>query len=143
MLRFWIEKIVYGLLVLGVGGVGSLTYFDAFLPDHDAHPYHISLWEQPAHAHNPLPPPPEIVAERLRQQLSIRFSGQPTLTGGQSGLAGLPDYAQAGQRYSCLGGAELLFSPRQPALAARLPAYSAAGRPALLLPPDKPPTAFC
>ena len=69
MLRFWIEKIIYGLLVLSVGGVGSLTYFDAFLPQH-AHPYHLTILEAPSHSHNPLPLPTETAANLLKQRLT-------------------------------------------------------------------------
>lgn len=46
----WIEKIFYGLLILCVGGVGPLIYFDAFLPDHP-HPYHLSVLHETFHEH--------------------------------------------------------------------------------------------
>jgi hypothetical protein len=55
MLRHWLYRIIYYLLIVLVGGVGPLTYFDAFLPGH-THPYHLSFLEPPAHHHNPLPP---------------------------------------------------------------------------------------
>ena len=88
MLRFWIEKIIYGLLVLSVGGVGSLTYFDAFVPQH-AHPYHLTILEGPHHAHNPLPLPAETAGHLLRQRLESQLTAHPTLLAAHDAIPGL------------------------------------------------------
>jgi len=57
----WAQNVIYSLLIFCIGGVGSLAYFDAFLPGHAQghHPYHLSILEESVHVHNPLPPLPE------------------------------------------------------------------------------------
>jgi hypothetical protein len=135
MLRFWIEKIIYGLLVLCVGGVGSLTYFDAFVPQH-THPYHLTILEEPNHSHNPLPLPVETARQRLKSQLAAH----PTLLAAHDAIPGLAFFTQ-----STLGQGYVLTEGRIefcvcPSLIGRLPAVDPAERSALLLPPDKPPT---
>ncbi len=52
------NKILHTILIVFVGGVSSLTYFDAFMPGHEHanHAFHLSIFEAP-HSHNPLPPP--------------------------------------------------------------------------------------
>ena len=57
----WFQQFIYILLIFCIGGVGSLAYFDAFLPGHAPghHPYHLSILEESVHVHNPLPPLPE------------------------------------------------------------------------------------
>jgi hypothetical protein len=76
-----LQKFIQILLVFFVGGVASLTYFDAFLPghDHQLHPYHVSLFEQPDHHHNPLPDRTELIANWLAVNLSgqTHSIGQP------------------------------------------------------------------
>ena len=47
----WCRKVFYALLIFCVGGVGPLTYFDAFLPDHP-HPFHLSFLAHSDHHHH-------------------------------------------------------------------------------------------
>jgi hypothetical protein len=94
MLRFWIERVIYGLLLVCVGGVGSLTYFDAFLPHH-AHPYHLTILEGLDHAHNPLPLPAETAQEYLRQRLETQFAPYPILLAGRGSTPGLAFFIQS------------------------------------------------
>jgi hypothetical protein len=56
--RDWFQKFIYAFLVFCIGGINSLVYFDDFLPGHEhgLHPYHLSIWTEPVHHHNPLPP---------------------------------------------------------------------------------------
>ncbi len=55
-------KIIYWVLIICIGGIGPSAYFDAFRDHHD-HPYHLAIFEGGFHSHNPLPLPPELVAE--------------------------------------------------------------------------------
>ncbi|MCL4294525.1 MAG: hypothetical protein KJ077_02300 [Anaerolineae bacterium] len=57
--RGWLQKFSYAFLIFCIGGMDSLIYFDGFLPGHEhgLHPYHLSIWTEPVHHHNPLPPP--------------------------------------------------------------------------------------
>ena len=93
MLRFWIERVIYGLLLFCVGGVGSLTYFDAFLPHH-GHPYHLTILEAPGHVHYPLPRPAESAREYLRQRLDRQGAPRPILLAAHSSTPGLAFFAQ-------------------------------------------------
>lgn len=53
------QKFIYIWLIFCVGGVGSLTYFDGFMPGHEHgdHPYHWTVFEEAGHFHPPLPEP--------------------------------------------------------------------------------------
>src|SRR5262245_34325468 len=57
----WVQKLIHGWLIFCIGGVGSMTYFDGFMPGnaHDQHPYHWTIFEESSHVENPLPPLPE------------------------------------------------------------------------------------
>jgi hypothetical protein len=139
MLRFWIERIIYGLLLFCVGSVGSLTYFDAFLPHH-SHPYHLTILDGPDHVHNPLPPPAEIAKRYLRQKLDSRFAPQPTLLAAHGSTPGLAFFTQStlSQGYVLTDGRIALCVCSS--LTGRLQTVTPARPSALLPPPDKPPT---
>jgi hypothetical protein len=72
-LLIWVQKFIYGWLIFCLGGIGSLTYFDGFLPGHTdgQHPYHLSILEEGHHSHDhghdSLLPPSE--SETLTQQM--------------------------------------------------------------------------
>lgn len=139
MLRFLIDRIIYGLLLLCVGGVGSLAYFDAFLPDH-AHPYHLTILEGPDHAHNPLPLPAEIAQESLRQRLASQLTPRAILVAAYGSTPGLAFFTQ-----STLSHGYVLTDGRIEfcacfSLTGRLPANDPTESSTLLPPPDKPPT---
>lgn len=70
----WIQKLLYSWLVFCVGGVGSLTYFDGFLPGHDhgEHPYHMSIFEESAHSHHSHSSQYETLAYYIRFRLNPR-----------------------------------------------------------------------
>ena len=140
MLRFWVERIIYGLLLFCVGGVSSLTYFDAFLPRH-AHPYHLTILDGPDHAHNPLPLPAEIAQESLRQRLASQLPLRPILVAAHNSTPGLAFFTQ-----STLSQGYVLTDDRIEfcacsSLIGQLPGSDPAESSALLPPPDKPPTA--
>ena len=140
MLPFWIERMIYGLLLFCVGGVSSLTYFDAFL-SHHAHPYHLTILEGPDHVHNPLPLPAETAQGYLRQRLDSQVAPQPILLAAQGSTSGQAFFAQStlSQGYVLTDGRiELCICPP---LTGRLQTVAPARPSALLLPPDKPPTA--
>ena len=139
MLPFWIEKIIYGLLVFCVGGVGSLTYFDAFLPHH-AHPYHLTIMERPNHVHNPLPLPAEAAGHLLRQRLESQLSPYPILLAAQGSTPGLAFFTQSilSQGYVLTDG-RIEFCACS-SLTGQLTISDPAENSALLPPPDKPPT---
>ena len=140
MLRFWIEKIVYGLLVLCVGGVGSLTYFDAFLPDH-AHPYHLTILEGPNHTHNPLPIPAETSTQLLQQRLVGQLTTHPILTASQNAVPGPTHFSGSAFSNGFLITESPVFLCNCPSLSNRVWIGDLAKNSALLIPPDKPPTA--
>ncbi|MBE7556334.1 MAG: hypothetical protein HS126_35225 [Anaerolineales bacterium] len=73
-----IKKLFYGWLIFCVGGVSSLAYFDGFAPGHEhgQHPYHLSIFDEAAHAHNPLPPLHEDLTEQMRFWLASRLNPQ-------------------------------------------------------------------
>jgi len=54
------QYIIRIFLIFTVGGVASITYFDALSPSHivGEHPFHITIFETP-HPHRPLPQPTE------------------------------------------------------------------------------------
>ena len=137
MLPNWIERIVFYLLIICVGGVGSITYFDAFLPGHGPHPYHLSILEN-RHPHNPLPPPPRAATGSLTGQ----FTGQPVLGMGQGLMPGLTQFFQSGLNNGYLLAEGQITIDNTPALADRVLTDILPGRSALLLPPDKPPTFY-
>jgi hypothetical protein len=63
----WGQKFICGWLIFCIGGIGSLTYFDAFLPGHapGQHPYHLSILEESDHHYrdNPDHKPPTLISE--------------------------------------------------------------------------------
>jgi hypothetical protein len=85
----WIQKLSYGWLVFCVGGVGSLTYFDAFAPGHEhgQHPFHLSIFEEVGHHHEAPLPQPEALTEQMRFWLTSRFNPQTDFLGAAQNLA--------------------------------------------------------
>jgi hypothetical protein len=102
ILKIWLQKFIYGLLIFCVGGLGSLTYFDGFLPGHEQgrHPYHLSIFEEPAHNHDhhlPSPPEPKVLAQQMNLRLAGRFRGQADFILAQQHLtSGLLQFFQSG-----------------------------------------------
>ena len=137
----WTQKFVYSWLVFCVGGVGSLTYFDGFLPGHEHahHPYHWSLFEQPGHTHNPLPPRPEVLAEQMRFWLVSRLNPQTDFVATQNLGPGFARFFASGlsDGYILTTLPPHIFD--QPALSGSVSSAGLAGRSAALAPPEKPP----
>lgn len=136
-----LQKSIYGWLIFCVGGVGSLTYYDGFLPGHEhgEHPYHLSILEE-THVHRP-PSWPEVVAEqmhlwparRLNSQAASIFLAAHPLAPGFSRFfsSGLSDgYLLTSVNLNILG---------LPLLFGSIPPTVFLGQSAWLVPPDIPP----
>jgi hypothetical protein len=138
----WTQKFIHGWLIFCVGGVGSLTYFDGLLPGHThgEHPFHLSIFEESPHVHNPLPPLPEDLAERARFWLVSRLNPQTDMLNAAQTLAhGLSHFFA-----SDLSGGYLLTAAHLKIFALFVLFGSVAlaaldKRSAWLPPPDKPP----
>lgn len=93
-----LKNFICALLAFFVGGIGSLTYFDAFLPNHapHQHPYHISLFEGEAHHHNPLPPSAETLAQQITQRLATGLNGGALLTAHPTQTLGWANFFYSG-----------------------------------------------
>ena len=128
MLRHWLYRIIYYVLVVLVGGVGPLTYFDAFLPEH-IHPYHLSFLELPAHHHNPLPP---AAVNGLQPH---QF---PALAPSDGRAPGLAQFFNTGLADGYVLPGKTTAAPRA-ALVAGLWNFSPTNLSAVLPPPKKPP----
>ena len=135
----WLEKFIYGLLVICVTSFGTLTYSDAFASDHE-HIYHLSLLT-PSHVHNPLPPPAAGQIYDIGQWLAHRLNPDLDLFSRGQSPSGLTYFLQSG-----LSQGYLLTvvqpAPGQyaPLVGRVLPAVSQ-GDSVWLPPPDKPPIA--
>lgn len=135
MLPAWIKKSIYGLLIFFVGGMGSLVYFDAFVPEH-THPYHLSILEDGSHSHSPLPLP----APKAPQPFVGRWLTSPALLASHSAAAGLiADFLNvSGDGCLMAGGRASIRYPLTQY--GRVPALLLTDNSAVLQPPDKPPT---
>ena len=137
------QKIICGLLIFFVGGVGSLTYFDAFLPNHAhaLHPFHISLLEGAGlghhHSHEAEVQPGQ-VGWPIWASLAL---GQAQLHASLSSLPpGLAQFLDSGLSagYLLISLAGWLLIAGSPTGRIRLGNWS--GRSAGVLPPEKPPS---
>ncbi len=139
IIRVWIQKLSYGCLIFCVGGVGSLAYFDGFLPghEHDQHPYHLSIFEQPAHLGHHAPSQPEVLAEYLgfRQNLQANFIGAA-----HNLAPGFAHFFASGLSDGYLLTGAHLNSLHLPVSFASLPPEALKGTSACLAPPEKPPS---
>jgi len=147
VLNVWGEKFIYAWLVFCMGGVNSLAYADAFLPGHEraSHYYHLSIFEEAGHIHNPLPRPPalEVLAQPGFAFTSSRLDTQANFT-----LA--DQYAGHGAACFCHAspGHGYILTVADPnllnnvSLLSRILTSPIAGRSAWLSPPDKPPATF-
>jgi hypothetical protein len=140
----WAQKFIYGWLIFCLGGIGSLTYFDGFLPGHDQgqHPYHLSLFEAPNHHHDSRPhsPEPESLAQPPSLWLISRFgAGADFIIAQQHLAAGLAQFFASGLNdgYLSTMAHSQIFNDTSPLGSLLLVILT--GHSALLPPPEKPP----
>jgi hypothetical protein len=141
-LLIWTQKFFYGWLIFCIGGIGSLTYFDGFLPGHDQgqHPYHLSLLEAPNHHHDSPSdsPEPEDRAQPPSLWLISRW-GADFIMAQQHLAAGLAQFFASGLNdgYLLTRAHFQIFNDTSPLGSLLLVILT--GRSALLPPPEKPP----
>ncbi len=136
------EKLIYGWLIFCVGGVGSLTYFDGLLPGHEhgEHPYHLTIFEESPHVHNPLPPPRQILAKQARFWLISRLNPQTDILSIAQNLAnGFTRFFASGLSDGYILTAAHLKIFDLPSLFGPIALAALNGRSAWLSPLDKPP----
>jgi hypothetical protein len=137
-----LRKLIYGLLIFCIGGIGSLTYFDGFLPGHEhgQHPYHWTIFEEPSHTHTHSPSPPKKLAPPASFWLFARQNHQHDLLHLAQTLApGFARFFASGLSDGYIlttAGLTLLDLPRL--FTARPPA-ALFEQSAWLAPPDRPP----
>lgn len=137
--RDWVQKLLYSWLIFCVGGVGSLTYFDGFLPGHEhgEHPFHLTIFERSTHHHH-LPPQPQAVAAQMR------FFLTPTAYGlgvAQNLAPGFSRFFASGlsDGYLLTVIRRKFFDPLLHFDSVRHPTFT--GQSAWIAPPEKPPSA--
>lgn len=142
LLVVWFKHIGYGLLLLWVGGIGPLIYFDAFSPHQGLRLYHITLLE-PVRVRQPLAPPPEPLESVFRRQLLKQTRGQSDfVTAGQKATAGLAHFFESSLGQGFLFNlAQIIISNESPPIS-RVSLLALTGRSAWLSPPEKPPSIF-
>ncbi len=141
-LMTWFQKSIHSLLIVCLGGIGSLTYFDGFLPGHEhgEHPYHWVVFAEPAHSHNPLPPPPEVQAARARSWLVMRLNPYTDfLNVAQAFEPGFARFFTTGLSSGYILTAAGLKTVPLPCLLGSVVQAVLTGRSAWLPPPHKPP----
>lgn len=144
-LAIWIKNLIFGWLIFCVGGVGSLTYFDGFLPGHEHgdHPFHMSVLEETDHHHSPLPSPadPEDLAQEMRLWLVSRFLPDAQFFMASPHIAvGLLQFFTSGLSDGYILTAARFNISTPPALNGSVSALVFTGRSARLAPPEKPPS---
>jgi hypothetical protein len=140
----WLEKLIYIWLIFWVGGLGALTYFDGFLPNHPHHhhPYHLGFLVEPPQVYNPLPPPPELLAQQMSLWLLSRFLPEADFIIAQHLASGLAQFFGSG-----LSDGYLLTTARgrifmtAPLIGSVL-TVALSGRSVWLAPPEKPPSSI-
>ena len=144
MRKMWLttlEKTLYILLIFCLGGVSSLTYFDAYLPGHEhgMHPYHLSLFEQ-VHHHSPLPAPLEVVKPAIeRWVVSTLYGPIPVLSTPQAQAPGVAHFFNSGLSLGFLLTKDLAGLIDDPPLLGWVGQLTLSAQSATVLPPDKPP----
>jgi hypothetical protein len=139
------QKFVYGWLILCVGGVGSLPYFDGFLPGHEhgQHPVHLSILEWPTHQpDDPLSHlrEPKVLAEQMHLWLVRRVLPHlDFIIAQQHHAPGLAQFFTSGlnKGYDLTIARVQLFN--DPTFFGSVALQVLTGRSAFLSPPDKPP----
>jgi hypothetical protein len=141
----WINNAIYGLLIFCLGGVGPLTYFDAFSPHH-GHPFHLSLFgrvsDHPHESHCPGLDEQHHQHGQPAGSWQLKPLGEPgaAYTADQQTLPGFARFFQSGLSHGfLLTGAEIDIGPAR-SLSHRIPAASPAERSIGLPPPEKPPS---
>ena len=140
-----LKNIICAILVFFVGGVSSLTYFDAFLPGHESgrHPYHLTIFEEAAHHHNPLSPAVEKAAQSIEQWQLLRLKGSANfLMAHHHQQPGFVQFFQSGLSRGYLLLAAPVDVPSLAEPSGRIRELWLAGRSAWLPPPEKPPPAL-
>jgi hypothetical protein len=141
----WINNAIYGLLIFCLGGVGPLTYFDAFSPYH-SHPFHLSIFGSVHDQHRDVHCPG--LDEQQHQHWQPAGSWQlkslallaVAYTAEQQTLPGFARFFQSGLSHGfLLSGAEIDIGPAS-SLSFGIPAASLADRSIGLPPPEKPPS---
>lgn len=144
-LTIWAQKFIYGWLIFCIGGIGSLTYFDGFLPGHEhaQHPYHLSILEGVHHhSHDSLPLPlqSEVLAQRISLWLVSRFRIDIDFIVAQQHLApGLAQFFASGLNHGYLLTVGRAHIFNNTSFFGSVMVHILTGRSALLPPPEKPP----
>ena len=137
-----LQKFLYLWLIFCLGGVGPLIYFDGFTPGHE-HPYHVTIFEEASHLHNPLSPQPEALAEQshfeLLSQLNLHFH---LLIAAQPLTPGFSQFFTLGLSKGYVLTTAPLKIFNMPSLVRPVSALSVTGQSAFLAPPDKPPSVY-
>lgn len=137
-LGVWARKLIYGWLIFCVGGVGSLAYFDGFLPGHEhgEHPYHVSIFEHSTRADHHLPSQPGVLVEHIAFRLisPVHFIGAA-----QNLVPGFARFFVSGLSAGYLLTVAPLRILHLPALFASLPLAAFVEESAWIAPPEKPP----
>ena len=134
-----IEKLINSLLILCVGSLGTLTYSDAFTPDHEHH-FHLSIFAEPVYAHNPLPPLPgvSVTNNHLHWSLfSLSVAGQ--FISSVPPASSLAFFLQSGLSHGYLLDVVRIKLINNPSLSTKIPLTQLYYLLAWLAPPDKPP----
>jgi hypothetical protein len=136
-----LKNIIYGLLLLCVGGIGPLTYLDGLSPHNGVQAYHIAILES-TRVRRPLTSPPEFLTQLLRQRLLSQASGQTDFVSArpQAG-SGLAHFFASGlsQGYLLNSASSINFNDTSPV--SRVVPTTLIGRSVWLSPPEKPPSA--
>jgi hypothetical protein len=140
-----LHKLFYIWLIFCLGGVGPLIYFDGFTPGHEhgEHPYHVTIFEEVSHLHNPLPPEPEPLAEQVALELLNQLdSHSHLLIAAQPLIPGFSRFFTSGLN----NGYVLITTPFKvfnlPSFFRPVSVLRVTGQSAFLAPPDKPPSLY-
>ena len=135
-----LQKSICGWLIFCVGGAGSLTYYDGFLPGHEhgGHLYHLSILEE-IHLHQP-PSWSEVMAEQRSLWPASRLKSQAASILTTHPLAlGFSRFFSSDLSDGYLVTAANLNILDLPLLFGSIPSAVFLGQSAWLGPPDKPP----
>jgi hypothetical protein len=138
-----LQKFIYSWLIFCLGGIGPLIYFDGSMPGHEhgEHPYHVSIFEEASHLHNPLPPQPETLAEQLPFELLNQLNPHLyLLVAAQPLMPGFSQFFTSGLSKGYVLTTTPFRNFNLPPLFHPVSALIVTGQSAFLAPPDKPPS---
>jgi hypothetical protein len=140
-----LQKFIYIWLIFCLGGVGPLIYFDGSMPGHEPgeHPYHVSIFEEASHIHNPLPPQPEALVEQLGFELFSQLDPHfHLIIAAQTFTPGFSQFFTSGLSKDYVLTTAPLKIFNLPSLFRPVNALSVTGQSAFSAPPDKPPSVY-